>query len=82
MRNRHQKTHKHISRKEIKVLKIVLIAIFLFLAYQYYTKNIIDAFFTSLIRLPLFSKVVEGWIYWVIVGVICFGIWKVVDYFK
>jgi len=60
-------------------LKVILIAIFLFLSYNYYSKNRVDAFFTMLIQLPFVYKVVESWIYWVIVLVICFGIWKLID---
>lgn len=63
-------------------LKIILIGLFLFLSYQYYIKNVLDAFFTTLIQLPLINKVVEGYIYWIIVIVIGICIWKLVDYFS
>lgn len=64
------------------ILKIILIGLFLLFAYQYYTENLMNAFFTTLIMLPLIQKAVEGYVYWIIVAIIIFCIWKAVDYFN
>ena len=63
-------------------IKIILIGIFVFLSYNYYSKNVLDAFVTTLIQLPLINKVVEGYVFWIIIAVICWGIWKLVDYMR
>jgi len=76
----HRHHHKRIN--PLLLLKLVLVALFLFFAYQYYVNNVWDLGLTSAIKLPLFSKVVEGYVYGIIVAVISFGIWWVVDYFN
>lgn len=81
MRHRHH--HKRKSFNVNKgVIKILIIGIFLWLSYNYYLKNSLDAIFTTLIQLPLINKVVEGYVYWIIILAICFGIWKLIDYIR
>jgi len=70
---------KHLDNRFI--LKIILISLFLFLSYQYYKNNVI-IFFEAIIQLPFIYKIVEGYVYWIVVAVIGFCIWKVVDYFS
>ncbi len=52
------------------------------LSYWHNVNDLMDAYFTTLIQLPLINKFVEGYIYWIIVAVIGFGIWKLVDPFS
>jgi len=73
--------NRHVAIDKPFIITVICICVFLYFAYQYYTKNIIDAFFTTLIMLPLIHKVVEGYVYWIIVAVISYCIWKVVDFF-
>lgn len=77
MRQHHKK--RRINKTP---LKIILIGIFLVLSYNYYNKNQMDIYFSILIELPFLGRFVESWIYWAIVLVICFGIWKLIDYIK
>jgi len=62
------------------IIKLILVGLFLYLAYGYYLRNYINALFTMLIQLPLIYQTVEGWIYWVIILVLCFLIWKLIDW--
>ncbi len=64
------------------LLRLFIILIFLYFAYSYYIHNVINAFLTTVIQLPLIYKVVEGYIYWIIVIVICAVIWKLFDLFE
>jgi len=73
---------KHKNKDTIFFVKLGIIGVFLFFAYQYYIKNSVDAMFTMLIQLPLINEVVRGWIYWVLVVGICVGIWVLVDYMR
>jgi len=65
-----------------KITKLILIGVFLVLSYLFYTKNVLDVGFTTLIQLPLINKVVEGYIYWIVVAVACYFIWKIVDWLR
>jgi hypothetical protein len=73
----HGRRHFYINKA-----KLFFIGIFLILSYIYYSKNVLDVIFTTFVQLPLINKVVEGYIYWIIVLVICVGIWKLVDYVR
>lgn len=69
--------NKFHGKFHLSYLSFILIPIFLFFSYKYYQNQVVDAFFTTLIQLPFIQKVVEGWVYWVIIIAICGAIWWV-----
>lgn len=64
MRRRERKRRKKIFKV---IFKIILSAVFLKLSYDYFMEEGINAFFTTLVPLPLINQVVQSWVYWLIV---------------
>ena len=72
-----RRRRKRIATRNI--IGVIGIAVFLYLSYDYFMKNSVDAYFTRLIQLPLIYQTVPSWIYWLIVLGICFGIYYIIN---